>query len=187
MDELFLLPPAPIAMPHAYWRSTENTEFSSQLVLIEPSETESHRVAKAITEEEVSSDVHDKNIIDRLFSNASIVLPHRRYNLLVSEFRQKHDHHGRYLGDDAQQWNATKVLEEAKYVHFSDWPMSRPWIRTKDDVIQREQPECSLKLDSDRHLDCTERKIWQSFYDGFARRRKEVCGMELADEKTPKI
>jgi hypothetical protein len=44
MDELFFLPPAPVAMPRAYWL---DNILSSQLIVIQPSKTEFERILYA--------------------------------------------------------------------------------------------------------------------------------------------
>ena len=75
-----------------------------------------------------------------------MVLPHRGLNLLSGEFREARKQkrgpgsmtvYDRYLGlggkmEDIdefgdERWEASNVLAEASYVHFSDWP--RPKVR----------------------------------------------------------
>lgn len=48
MDELFLLPPVPLALPRAYWVDFDERVMSSQVLLIQPSKFEYERNAKAI-------------------------------------------------------------------------------------------------------------------------------------------
>ena len=33
-----------------------------------------------------------------------------------------------YVGNEYEKWNATAILEEAYFVHFSDWPLPKPWL-----------------------------------------------------------
>jgi len=87
MDELFFLPSAPIAMPRAYWLT--NRIFSSLVMLVEPSNTEFARVQNAVDHR--SSGDFDMEIVNTVYSDNCIVLPHRHYALLTSEFRS-HDH-----------------------------------------------------------------------------------------------
>ncbi|KAJ6006999.1 hypothetical protein N7522_005350 [Penicillium canescens] len=42
-DELFLLPPCPVALPRAYWLNPDDQVLSSQLLLIKPSQLEFNR------------------------------------------------------------------------------------------------------------------------------------------------
>ena len=165
-----------IGMPDAYWK---HAAFSPNVMLIRPSHSESQRVFNAIINDRSGSESEGEAVVNSLYSDSCLVLPHRPYSLLVREFRQRYDSHEPYLGSISERWNATAIVKEAKVVHFTDWPMEKPWIQTKDEVISREQPECVLKLDRDRQVDCTTQNIWKSFYEDFARRRKDVCGMEL--------
>lgn len=91
----------------------------------------------------------------------------RRYDLLTGEFRAKEDR--KYLGSEEEIWDPERVLDEAKFVHFSDWPLPKPWIpyaKAQEDEIQ---PECHSTKEGE---DCRDREIWPSLYADFARRRK---------------
>ena len=162
MDELFFMPSAPVAMPSAYWR---DNILSSQLILIEPSEVEFRRILEAF---DTRSTRHfDMEIMNRLYGSDCIVLPHRTYNLLSGEFREKE--HQRYLGSDKETWDPEKAMEEAKYVHFSDWPVPKPW-KLKGSVQTKElRPECRI---TNAGEDCRDRDIWLDLYADFAKRRK---------------
>jgi hypothetical protein len=121
MDELFLLPSCPVAMPRAYWLNPNDRTLSSQLVLIEPSESEFTRIMAAISN--AGSSDYDMEIVNNLYKDSALILPHRRYDLLTGEFRSKS--HSSYLGNDVEVWDPEKILEEAKYLHFSDWPVPK--------------------------------------------------------------
>ncbi|KAF9777457.1 N-acetylglucosaminyltransferase [Fusarium sp. DS 682] len=166
MDELFLLPPVPVAMPRAYWLFPEKEILSSQVILIQPSETEFARILVKV--DSASSDDYDMEIVNYLYRDSALVLPHRPYDMLTGEFRA--DNHSRYLGSDIEPWNAAAAYNEAKLVHFSDWPLPKPWLETPDDVRLQLQPNCTTL--SDGAEDCTARTIWNSFYTDFKRKRK---------------
>ncbi|KAI4638527.1 hypothetical protein J4E93_010082 [Alternaria ventricosa] len=63
MDELFLLPTAPVAMPRAYW--LEQFFLSSQLIVIEPSEDGWQRVQSAMEHHEGYD--YDMDILNKVF------------------------------------------------------------------------------------------------------------------------
>jgi len=164
MDELFLLPSAPVAMPRAYW--LENT-LSSQIVLIEPSEFEFKRIQDAFAQRGL--DDFDMEIVNKLYGNDSIVLPHRKYDLVTGEFRS--GDHARYLGSKEEVWDPRKVIDEAKFVHFSDWPMPKPWLPHTNETERELQPKCE---ETGKGEDCRARDIWLHLYADFVERRK-VC------------
>lgn len=167
MDELFLMPSSPVAMPRAYW--LENT-LSSQLVLIEPSEFEFQRILKAFDSR--SSHDFDMEIVNNLYGSDCIVIPHRKYDLLTGEFRAKE--HRKYLGSQEETWDPQKVLDEAKFVHFSDWPLLKPWLPHEKAQEEKLQPECHA---TNAGLDCRDREIWLGLYADFVRRRK-ICDIQ---------
>ena len=121
MDELFLLEPAWVAMPRAYWLGFEGRILSSQLLLLQPSESEFDRVMKAT--QNAGDNDYDMDILNTLYQDSAMILPHRRYDLLTGEFRG--DNHQNYLRDDQQEWDPDAILKEAKYLHFSDWPLPK--------------------------------------------------------------
>lgn len=121
MDELFLLPACPVAMPRAYWLNPNDRVLSSQLVLIQPSNFEFDRIMAAISN--ASSNAYDMEIVNDLYRDSATVLPHRPYDLLTGEFRGKH--HAAYLGNEIEEWDSYAILREAKFLHFSDWPVPK--------------------------------------------------------------
>ncbi|KAL4860801.1 hypothetical protein BDV12DRAFT_181099 [Aspergillus spectabilis] len=168
MDELFLLPPCPVAMPRAYWLNPNDHTLSSQLVLIQPSEFEFTRVMAAISD--AGSSDYDMEIVNDLYKDSALILPHRRYDLLTGEFRSKS--HSAYLGNDLEPWDPEKILKEAKYLHFSDWPVPKPWLSASPSIVQNEQPTCDMNPATGQEDDCRARDIWLEFYADFATRRK---------------
>ncbi|KAG9647663.1 glycosyltransferase family 8 protein, partial [Aureobasidium melanogenum] len=167
MDELFFLPKVPVAMPRAYW--LENT-LSSQLVVIEPSKQEFERILDTFEHRENTD--FDMEIVNNLYGQDCLILPHRPYDLLTGEFRSK-EHH-KYLGSTTEVWNPRQVLQEAKFLHFSDWPYPKPWITGAESVRLQIQPACHNT--TSEQDDCTDREIWNEIYNEFKERRKRVCG-----------
>ncbi|OAG02053.1 nucleotide-diphospho-sugar transferase, partial [Paraphaeosphaeria sporulosa] len=166
MDELFSLPSAPVAMPRAYWMS-ENFFLSSQLIVIEPSEAEWRRVEYAMDHHEGHD--YDMDILNKLYGKSSTVIPHRRYDLLSGEFHNpKHDN---YLGTPNEKWDPKRALEEAKFVHFSDWPMPKPWLEPLPGMVEKNQPECRMVNSNTEELDCADREVWLGIREDFTARR----------------
>ena len=163
MDELFLMPSSPVAMPRAYW--LDQPFLSSQLVLVEPSSTEWHQIQEFMKHDDPGFDM---DILNDMYKDSCIIIPHRRYNLLSGEFRG--EEHKKYLGSD-EKWDGAKELENAKFVHFSDWPVPKPWLERPDSIMEEHRPKCREgKNDGER--DCTDRDIWLNLYKDFSDRRQ---------------
>ncbi|KAI1101354.1 glycosyltransferase family 8 protein [Jackrogersella minutella] len=168
MDELFLMPPCPVAMPRAYWLFPDNKILSSQLMLVQPSEVEFDRIMKKT--ESAGSNDYDMEIVNQLYADSAMILPHRPYDLLTGEFRG--DNHENYLGTDREEWDPVAIFNEAKFLHFSDWPVPKPWISMSESMRQDKQPKCVTK---DGQEDCSARELWNGFYNDFTQRRSTVC------------
>jgi hypothetical protein len=80
------------------------------------------------------------DILNLTYKNPCIIIPHRRYNLVSGEFRA--DKHERYLGSTEEKWNGKKVFDEAKFVHFSHWPVPKPWNHASEEVMASPEPKC---------------------------------------------
>jgi alpha-N-acetylglucosamine transferase len=119
MDELFHLPPCPVAMPRAYWLYHDETPskvLSSQLMVVAPSEVEFGRIMEKM--QTIDANDYDMEIVNELYLDSALVLPHRKYNMLSAEFRR--ENHTDYLGSDREMWDPIGAYNEAKFVHFSD-------------------------------------------------------------------
>ncbi|CCT71672.1 related to GNT1 alphaN-acetylglucosamine transferase K. lactis [Fusarium fujikuroi] len=171
MDELFFLPDAPVAMPRAYWISPEKI-LSSQLMLIQPSETEFSRIMEKV--QSVKSGEYDMEIVNQLYGDSALIFPHRRYDLLSGEFRN--DNHAHYLGSELETWDPAAAYSEAKLIHFSDWPLPKPWKLMPEEDRLAAQPNCTQTAIGEE--DCTARIIWNSLYTDFRAKRK-VCATSL--------
>ncbi|KAI6798868.1 glycosyltransferase family 8 protein [Hortaea werneckii] len=170
MDELFLTPSAPVAMPRAYWLKDT---LNAQMALVQPSEAAFAAIQKQIARR-VATD-YDMEIINAVYGDSCAVLPHRPYTLLSGEFRNID--HTAYLGNKDEAWDAERQIRQAKYVHFSDWPLPKPWQTHADDMLQDLMPKCGGSAD------CAERKIWLRLYEDFRERRESVCGVSYATWK----
>lgn len=167
LDEVFLLPRAPVAMMRAHWELPRRRLLTSMMLLLEPSEMEYRRLASAV----LGSGDYDMEILNRLYGDSAMVLPHREYGLLSGEFRK--DKHESYLGNEYEGWDADKAIQKASLVHFSDWPLPKPWIMWPHNLIGEIMPKCRWKGDQE---DCSDKKVWMELYDDFRRRRKVSRG-----------
>lgn len=173
LDELFLLPETPIAMPRAHWADSKPWPLSSMLMVIKPDQDEfekfRHRIGEGGNEMLVKAERFDMEIVNERFEDNAMVLPHRPYALVTSEFRRHH--HTAYLGSETETWDAEMVYKEAKLVHFSDWPLPKPWIMWPQRGLEEMQPDCG----GSHEESCAERRIWKQLYDDFRHRRKDIC------------
>ncbi|KAG5999445.1 hypothetical protein E4U43_002072 [Claviceps pusilla] len=167
-----------LAMPRAYWLFPEKQILSSQLMLVQPSATESGRVMNETNR--AGSDDYDTEIVNTLYKDQALVLPHRPYDMLTAEFRT--DQHAQYLGSDDEQWDPVAHLGEAKFVHFSDWPVPKPWIEMPDSVRNDMQPGCHRNRDGVES--CVERDLWNGLYEDFAQRRETTGKMNDTRART---
>ncbi|KAI6784254.1 uncharacterized protein J7T54_004800 [Emericellopsis cladophorae] len=165
-DDLFFMPHGPLALPRAYWLlSADPPErtLASHVMLTEPSTYEFDRIHEQI--HLAGEREYDMEIMNKLYENSAMVLPHRNYAMLTAEFRS--ENHQDYLGSD-EACDPIAVLDAAKYIHFSDWPVPKPWVRVDGEIQALRdvyQPTC---VEVDR------REIGKKLYDDFAK-RKEVC------------
>lgn len=184
LDELFLLPATPIAMPRAYWAEGPASErpLTSLLMLIEPNPLELRNFIDILMSWKLqpgfqSGRNYDMDLLNHRFGASAMVLPHRKYALLSAEFRNKD--HSAYLGTingprarhSKYDWNPDKIINEASLVHFSDWPLPKPWIMWPHEGLAEMQPDC----DGDKSGSCAERDIWKGLYTNFRKKRKDLC------------
>lgn len=171
MDELFLLPPTPVAMPRAYWLEHE---LFDAITLITPSSASASRIQTAISEREETD--FDMDIMNHVFADSCMVLPHRGYALITGEFRnQGKGQHVAYLGEENEDWEAGRMVEEAKFVHFSDWPLPKPWMPSDRKTKEEIRPKCLREGSMEE--DCRDRKVWDGLYEDFRERRKVRGGI----------
>ncbi|KAH7067248.1 glucose N-acetyltransferase [Paraphoma chrysanthemicola] len=164
MDELFLSSSAPVAMPRAYW--LDQPFLSSQLILLEPSEREWYRIEEFMNRDDPGFDM---DILNTLYKDSCLILPHRRYNIITGELRGSD--HSKYLGTTTEKWNGSRIFQEAKFVHFSDWPVPKPWLKAPDALREEHQPKC-VESEGGQVPDCTDRDLWLGLYADFSERRQ---------------
>jgi hypothetical protein len=182
LDHLFLLPSAPVAMPRAYWADVPTPDpnqsqpwpLTSLLLLLEPSRAEFSALLSTLTAWRTDPNVtshgdgkkYDMDLLNYRYGSSALVLPQRPYALLTAEFRNTD--HRPYLGANAR-WDAQAVFDEAALVHFSDWPLPKPWTMWSSDALAEIQPKCE-GVEA-----CVERKIWKGLYEDFRVKRRDIC------------
>lgn len=145
----------------------EQPFLSSQMVLIQPSVEEFTRVKEAI--DTASRSEFDMEIVNNLYGKDCMILPHRRYDLLTGLFRSE-GARVNYTGNEYEKWDPEKMVKEAKFLHFSDWPYPKPWLNASPEVTEAKAPQC--EKDAEGREDCTARDIWLGFYSDFKKRRQ---------------
>lgn len=168
LDELFMLPQSPVAMTRAYWALPDKKALTSLFVVVEPSYKEFTRLSDAALEARKEGQEFDMDILNHFYENSATVLPHRKYGLISGEFRS--EKHENFLGNPGEEWDPQRALQEASLVHFSDWPIPKPWVMWPRNLLNEKQPEC--KHQDGNKDDCRDQKAWLALYDDFRHRRK---------------
>lgn len=137
IDELFFLPPSPLILPRAYWLPTP--KLASHIMVLEPSTTIFAKIQSAI--KEAKRGTYDMEIINTLFGSTCSILPHERYALLSGEFRSPDPRHEAFTGGKAG-WDPERVMKQAKFVHFSDHPLGKPWEEISQEDVKKMAPAC---------------------------------------------
>lgn len=163
-------------MPRAYWQGY--FFLSSHIIVVEPSATKWDRVQDAIENHEGFD--YDMDILNKLYGMSSTVIPHRKYGLLTGEILPKD--HETYLGSK-ELWRAKEILAEAKFVHFSDWPMPKPWLKALAEDWKKYTPGCRTVSADER--ECSDQEAWLELRRDFTARRVRICG-QAYDGKAPK-
>ena len=89
--------------------------------------------------------------------------------MLTAEFRAKD--HSAYLGSEREHWDPNAVLSEAKFVHFSDYPLPKPWAAVEEAIVESARPKCRV-VDEDGGKECKDRGVWEALRRDFRARRK---------------
>ncbi|KAI5362991.1 putative nucleotide-diphospho-sugar transferase, glucose N-acetyltransferase 1 [Septoria linicola] len=184
LDDIFQFSEAAIAMPRAYWDIANPTSLSDLLLLIQPDALTFERLVSHFSADPdgINLEIEQQQqsslpptfmtVVNKLFDEATF-LPHRDFLLRTSEFKRMD--HSAYLGSFDAIWDAKNVIEEAKYVVFSDG----------DEQQQAAPPDCSDSNAQSRTsggvATCAEREIWEWLRRDYRDRRMAVCGA-LADE-----
>lgn len=128
---------------------------------------EAFQSVENIIDRRAGKNFYDMEIMNALYGGTCEVLPHEPYALLTGEFR-KTEHSAFFKFQSGQVWNPKDVLKQAKMVHFSDSPLSKPWIAT-DEKIFAAKPDCSF--DAENGEECRAQEIWLDFYKKFREKR----------------
>jgi len=171
MEELFFLPPTPVAMPRSYWETPP--KLNSQVMLIQPSVHDYGWLEKVGM---AGEDKADMELVNDLYQDTATVLPHKIYDSLTPTFRENQE---AFLGDESQQWDSDAALGTAKLLHSSDWPLPKPWIKTRSQEVGRVLPPCPQDPATHKLVDCRNRELWLGFRSDFSRRREEGCGTQI--------
>ena len=122
MDELFLLPSAPVVMPRAYYSWPKQPTLGSQFLLVQPKADDFKRVEEAFAR---AGSGFDMEILNEIYFSHATIISHRGYGLLTGEYKKNPDDHAQYLGSKTEQWDPEAIFNETKYLHFSDWPVKK--------------------------------------------------------------
>lgn len=176
MDHYFLSPAAPVAVPRAYWLNERSTDIAKQVLgshvmLIEPNEGR----YKKIMDEALRSGDFDMEVVNHMFKDSAMILPHRRLALLTGEFRAKD--HTKYLApEEDEEWNAMGEVSRSFLVHFSDWPLPKPWLPRTKQQWEASLPECrDDDVEREDRPRCADRVMWSGFYEDYDRERSQQC------------
>ncbi|KAH7392613.1 nucleotide-diphospho-sugar transferase [Pyrenochaeta sp. MPI-SDFR-AT-0127] len=180
MDHYFLAPLSRLAVPRAYWlNDPDKASFAEQtlgshIMLLQPDEYS----YETIMNETKSSGDFDMEVINHLFKSSAMILPHRRIALLTGEFRTRD--HRKYLSDEPNaEWNAMGEVSRSVLVHFSDWPLPKPWRSRTEQQWEAALPECNPEDDRDKELadrpPCADRMMWTGLYSSYELAKKNIC------------
>lgn len=170
LDELFLLPQNSVAMTRAYWELPEIKALTSLFIMLEPDEREAKRLFDAASPDRRKDNMFDMEIVNAEYGDSAMVLPHRKLVLLSGEFRAKN--HEKYLGNAYEKWDPARVLQDSTILHFSDWPLPKPWIMWPRNLLTEMMPTCENNPGTATESGCENRKIWLELYNDFRKRRK---------------
>jgi len=145
-------------------------------MLLTPSSQTFSKIQTSI--EDATRGTYDMEIINTLFGSSCSILPHEIYALLTGEFRSPDPPHKAFIGEKGE-WDPEKVIGEAKFVHFSDYPFPKPWEETTADEQEEAVPECVVEAEGKRE-DCRAREIWIGLYKDFKARRQVRVHSKLA-------
>lgn len=158
MDHLFQLPAAPVAMTRAYW--LDQPYYNTQLLVIQPDLSTFE--ALVATSKQLGG--FDMDVLNFMYNSTCLTLPNE-YNIVTGEFKRKE--HSRFLGNGhGGSWDPEKAVSEAYYVHFSDWPVRKPWLNSRGEELEEGAPDCPYG--------CAEREIWLRLYRTFQNELQQI-------------
>ncbi|SCU84681.1 LADA_0D03158g1_1 [Lachancea dasiensis] len=112
--------------------------------------------------------IHEQFLLFRKLKSAFtpevMVLPFREYGLLSSSIKNKMHHEllanellGYEGGLASSESSWKELVKKSKYIHYSDWPVSKPWLYAKFDQL-----ECHPETNADEEKEMCE--VWNSVY-----------------------
>lgn len=135
LDDLFHLPPAPLALPRAYWigdqpddttvgtlKHSERDWLTSALMVIEPSQKLYNELVEMFPGHANAheGETADMEFVNRMAQGWATILPHRHYFVASGEFAHQEHHH--YLREKVSKddWNPWQEYRDLVYLHFSE-------------------------------------------------------------------
>lgn len=153
-------------LTHSRRVKAEMVHSTSLLVVSNPSPRLASRI-RSLAAAHNQSGTFDMELLNDAAAGQALILPHRPLTMLSGELRHTVDH-SKYIGADVT-WNATAEFEAAHYIHFSDWPLRKPWL-LEDDEIAREALKRCNGVDG-----CEEGELWRTLYDNYRAARRKTC------------
>ncbi|CAH01694.1 glucose N-acetyltransferase [Kluyveromyces lactis] len=171
-----------------FQKSDNKVNFATHLMVIKPDVTMANDIRDNIlprylkAKEEYDTDLINEELynfkeliyyqfkifrkIQYLFKPSVLILPYTKYGLLtksIDDKRQKDLLKNAILGYERKEKD--DLIQDAKFIHFSDYPLSKPWFYSNADDIQ-----CSKKYSiSDENC-----QLWKSLYKEYLESRA-IC------------
>lgn len=203
MDELFLFPKAPVAIPHIYTGS--NWSYSTQIMLVTPSISTFDTINNLL--DSANDTTTDFSLLMQAIPVSTITrIPQRPYLLLSSSLRDSGAQHKQYLAPfkglfPGTTWDPDYMVRNVKFLSFSENAFGQfphtfpdgslsgmekfppPWKKPRQELVNKYMPDC-VKSEWFGNSDCSDRRVWLSLYRSFADRREGICGVgfEMIDE-----
>jgi hypothetical protein len=114
MDELFLSPSAPVAMPRAYW--LDQPFLSSQRILLGSSQAEWQRIEEFMDRDDSGFDM---DTLNTLYKDSCLILPHRRYNIITGELRGADHSKSRLANREVERFEDTARGEVRSFLRLT--------------------------------------------------------------------
>lgn len=181
---------------------SKNLKWSTALMVIKPSDKLSMILSEELNRR-LSSD-YDMDIINNAFFNSNgalkvLTLPHKDFFLITGDFFLTLDNRYNYLADPIdlqfindysikkcnhqnhqpywcyQKYDYISLANKAKIVHFSDYPLAKPWIQSSIQI------QCGTKTGNSRNTlyveKCKNYNAWAYYHNMFIRDRMHICNL----------
>ncbi len=104
--------------------------------------------------------------VQHLFEPSVLVLPYTKYGLLTGSINDKRSQEILKNGIIGYDRAESDSIKDAKFIHFSDYPLSKPWLYSSTDDIQCKHDGYSEEM-------C---KYWKSLYSEYLE-KSAMCGV----------